>query len=595
MKIPSQLSIVLSSVKKDLNRLFSSQFSAGLLLLGPLLLIGLVGFAFQTNDLTDITIGVHNDVQDLNETITTLIEEKDYQVQYYNEPQPCIDDNKNGKSAACLSLKGNQSQLQADVYLDFSRSQFAAAVLNEVNNVFDNLRDQKLRTFADNLGERAESLDTKLSTFQTRIDTATSDLSETQQAVNNIDLEYDEANRTLQSIPEINQELTSIKQRLNQTKTYLDDISVSIEDNKESVNQQRNRAASLLEQRGCQDEYESIDSLSSEEITALFASKDKPGCVLVWNYKKHFDQRAKSLNTIEDGIVSQRKQILAYQNQSETIAATRLTELIGDELDSARQRQQRLKQNLSRGLEELRSGLNRSAVQIRSLQDAGLLDALRQAESAVNPVNVTIKRHEELKSLTILEVLFPGILTTLVSFVGILVGSTLTMKERLSNAGFRNKISPFPTKLLQFSSTITGAMISAIQVIVVLLVAMIAFGLQTRFTLGLIPFLIFTGAVFTLIGQIIGSLSPNQEVSALLSIITAVLLLIFSSLITPLEKLHQALGTIFSYTPFNQTMHVLRRQLIFGESVAAVPLGITTLILYVTVAIVVLLWTKWDE
>ena len=592
MNLPPTLQVILAAAKKDVNRLFSSQFSAGLLIAGPLLLIGLVGFAFQSNNLTDVTVGIHNEIDGFDNTIQSLIQQNGFNATFYDDQTPCIDENKQGITAACLSLTGNQSNLQADVYLDFSRSQFAAAVLGEVKTVFDDLQRRKLSEFADELQSNAADLDTQLTTFQDELASTETAITDMQDTVNNVNTSLQSANKSLGSIPEIQRRLNNIDNQLNETEQYLTQIDGSVQDNQDAVETQQERATTLLDQRGCGDSYAEIESLTDDEIAATLNTADQPTCVLVWNYKRYFDERAATLDDIEAGISLQQDKINTYQNQRENISEQPLTALIGDEVQQARQRQRRIQGNLSQGLQRLQSGLDESSDQLTSLRNADLLDTLQGADNAVNPVNVNVNRHDELQNLTILDILFPGILTTLASFVGILVGSVLVMKERVSNAGFRNAISPFPTSLLQFSSTITGGMISAIQVIVVLLVGITVFGLETVFTVSIIPFLIFTGIIYTILGQIIGRLAPNQEVSALLSIITAVLFLLFSNLITPLEKLHPVLGDIFAFTPFNLTMESLRRQLIFGEGILATPttsvslaaylaLGITFLIYYV--------------
>lgn len=569
MKLSSKLQVFLASVKKDLNRLFSSQLSAGLLIAGPLLLIGLVGFAFQSKGLSDVTVGIHSEIDGFESTVRSLIEENGFNATFYENKETCIEDNKNGVTAACLSISGEPSRLEADVYLDFSRSQFAAAVLGKVKTAFKDLQRQKLSEFADELQTNAGDLDAQLASFQDELSSTRTAITDMQDAVNNANTSLESADKSLGSIPEIQERLSRIDNQLNETEQYLDDIDESVQENKDAVGTQQDRASTLLDQRGCADSYPRIEGLSDGELTEALSNAQQPTCLLIWNYKRYFDERANTLEDIEEGIAVQNDRINRYQVQKTNISQQPLTALIGDEVDRARQRQQRIQSNLSEGLRRLQTGLNKSSNQLASLRNADLLDTLQGADDAVTPVSINVNRHEELQNLTMLDILFPGILTTLASFVGILVGSVLIMKERVSNAGFRNAISPIPTAYLQFSSTLTGGMISALQVILILFVGITVFGLETVFTVSVIPFLIFIGLLYTIIGQIIGRLAPNQEVSALLSIITAVLFLLFSNLIIPLEKLHPVLGNIFAYTPFNLTMETLRRQLIFGDGILA--------------------------
>lgn len=225
MKLPPSLQVILAAAKKDIKRLFSSQFSAGLLLAGPLLLIGLVGFAFQSNDLTDVTVGIHNDIDGFDSTIQSLIQENGFNTTFYDDRSPCIDENKDGVTAACLSQTGNESNLNAEVYLDFSRSQFAAAVLGEVKTVFDDLQSGKLAEFANELQSNAVDLDTQLASFQDELNATKTTIADMQSAVNNANTSLQSANKSLGSIPEIQQRLNRIDNQLNETEQYLKQIN----------------------------------------------------------------------------------------------------------------------------------------------------------------------------------------------------------------------------------------------------------------------------------------------------------------------------------------------------------------------------------
>jgi hypothetical protein len=70
MTMQTRLKQLIATITKDVKRLLSSQFNAGLLLIGPLLLIGLVGFAFQGNSLNDVTVGIVGNTDGLHKLRT---------------------------------------------------------------------------------------------------------------------------------------------------------------------------------------------------------------------------------------------------------------------------------------------------------------------------------------------------------------------------------------------------------------------------------------------------------------------------------------------------------------------------------------------
>lgn len=584
-----------AAVTKDVKRLLSSQFNAGLLLIGPLLLIGLIGFAFQSDTLNDITIGVHSADNNVQEQISSLIDDKDYTAKAYNDTERCKADNKDGKTAACLIFNDGSQAVNVDVYLDFSRSQFAAAVLSQVNKIFDEYRAQKLSAYAEELDQGATNLDDQLSTFQTRLGDLQRSLKTTKERVSNATNEdLDIANKTLGDIPELRERFTAFNQQIKETATYLNETEERLDVNDRRVNEQRSLANSLLEQRGCQGSHPTITGKSTAEIQAILSEANDSTCVFVYSYYEYFDAQAEALNDAQDGIDTQQERIATYQAQLRQADDQPVSSLLGDEIQRVQDRQRRVANNLTDGLTSIASSINTSTGDLAAVQNASFIDSLQNAETGLNPVDVSVNRYESLSSVTLLDVLFPGILTTLASFVGILVGSVLIMKERTSNAGFRNAISPVQTPLLQLATTITGSLISALQVLVVFIIGLLAFGLNASFTVSLLPTLLILGIVFTVIGQVIGAYSPNQEVGTLLSIITAVLLLIFSSVITPLAQMTPFLANIFYYSPFNQAMTLLRRQLIYGESLFASPTSLITLIAWCVVGITVLLLVNDD-
>lgn len=560
--------------------------------MGPLLMIILVGFAFQSDKLTGVTVGVYNEVNGFDETIRTMVEAQGLNATFYQEQEPCVQDNKDGTTAVCLAVTKDEGSIIADVNLDFSRSQFAAAVLSQINTIFDEVKDERLSQFGDQLSEGAEESKTQLQEFQRGMDQLIQTLNQTREEIDNqtrnMDLGVEDQN--LGDIPEINRRFQVVKANLQETDAYLSTVNGEIETNRDALESQAAFAAELENQYGCASDYPDIlEADSAEGVVNILRGADQPECVLITNYQEYFQERVDLLEEIEGGVESQQTKVQDYIDQADNLTNTPTTSLVGDEIDSVKNAQRQAALNLSRGLGQIVENVQRSRNEVDGLANSSLLNALQGAEENVDPVQVRVNRYRELRGTTMLDLLFPGILACLASFVGILVGSVLTMKERTSNAGFRNTISPVSTTLLQFSATITGSLICASQTFIVLIVGKLAFGINASITFGLIPFLFMSGAVFTLIGQLIGTFSPNEEVSTLLSILTAVTFLLFSPLIIPLAKMHPLLGELFSYSPFNLSMDVLRQVLIFAASLFNQPVAFFVLLGMLVGSVVVLM------
>lgn len=581
----------LSSIRKDLKRLFSSRVSAILLVVGPLLMIFLVGFAFQGGQLSGITVGLYTETDEFVDEVKEMIRSNGFDVISYESEQKCIQENRDGDTELCLTLSTQDEQIIADVNLDFSRTQLSGAVLSEIRGIFDDLQSEQLSAFGGQLEEGATQTQEQLTELEQGLRELRQGLTQTTEEIeeqtSNVSLGVE--GLTLSEIPNIQERISQVSSDLTQTEQYLETVRITISENEQNIRLQRQEAENLFNQLNCAGPFENVDESDTERLFEVIQTATQPECTLLYNYMNYFDDRIDEIEEVGESVEEQKRNVESYQDSVENLSQTPTESLFGEQLEDIRRQQEEAGRNVSSGLIDVLESLEGSEEEVSSFRNSTLLTSLERADESVDPVTLRINRYRELQTASSLDLLFPGILTTLACFVGILVGSVLTMKERKSNAGFRNIISPIDTTYLQFSATATGSLLCASQVFIVLAVGILLFGINASFTPFLPFFLIFTGAVFTLIGQFIGSFSPNEEVSTLLSITLAVVLLLFSSLIIPLAQMHPILGTAFSFSPFNLTMNALRQLLIFSQSAINLAPTIAILGTYFTIVVISLL------
>ena len=594
MKAKAFILSFLASIRKDLKRLFSSKVSAALLVIGPLLMIVLVGFAFQGGQLSGVTVGLYSETTEYVDSVKEMVQSNGFEVIEYEDEETCIQENRDGKTEICLTLSSQDEQIIADVNLDFSRTQLSSAVLSEIRGIFDDLKSDQLSQFGGQLETGATQTQQQLQELEDGLNELKTGLSQTTQDVEsqtqNVSLGIE--NTTLADIPDIQERISQVSSDLTQTEQYLETVRITLLQNEQNLRTQREEAERIFNQLSCSGPFENVDESNTERLLEVIQSATQPECTLLYNYMNYFDNRIEEIDEVSSGVEEQQRNVEGYQDSVTNLSNTKAESLFGEQIQDIRRQQREAGQNVSSGLQDVIRNLEDTEKNISSFRNSSLLTSLDGADESIDPVRLRINRYRELRTASTLDLLFPGILTTLACFVGILVGSVLTMKERKSNAGFRNIISPVDTTYLQFSATATGSLLCASQVFIVLIVGILLFGIGASFTPFLPVFLIFVGGVFTLIGQFIGSFSPNEEVSTLLSITLSVVFLLFSSLIIPIAQMHPILGSIFSFSPFNLTMNALRQILIFAQSMISLLPTLSILGTYFVVAVISLLIYK---
>jgi len=104
------LSVLLSLIKKNSKLIVRSKSSSLIVILGPLLIIGLVGAAFNSSSLYDIKIGTYSpEYNELTGSIVTALEDSEYSVEKVNSEDSCINKLKQGDLHVCAVFPANFS------------------------------------------------------------------------------------------------------------------------------------------------------------------------------------------------------------------------------------------------------------------------------------------------------------------------------------------------------------------------------------------------------------------------------------------------------------------------------------------------------
>jgi ABC-2 type transport system permease protein len=185
-----------SIISKNFKIFLRSRMSALIIFVAPLLIVLLVGTAFNSTNLSDVTIGSYSSsYSELSESLLSGFSEKGYAVNKLNSPEECQDSVKNGKTQLCvvfppdLSIEGNAEEVV--FYVDYSRMNIAYILVNsietEISAKASELGVTMAQSLIDALVEVQESLPTQLDQISSAIEEMNALDSQAESLVNSLE------------------------------------------------------------------------------------------------------------------------------------------------------------------------------------------------------------------------------------------------------------------------------------------------------------------------------------------------------------------------------------------------------------------------
>jgi ABC-type multidrug transport system permease subunit len=484
-------------ILKDLRILLRSKSSSLVVIFGPLLVIFLVGIAFNTSSMYDLRIAAYSDsYSELSDSIINHLKDDQYSTFKTENLEDCIDGVNLGKFHACAVFSsgmsiGNKAQNIIEIHVDESRMNIAhmieLSIQKKVNaetaKISKGLTGNIVTTMfntRDVLTEK-QGVISKLSSSTSdsilKISGITDDLGKMDLAYNKSDINY----------TNVEKKADAIKSKINGTVACL--------------------AALPLDDPVFEDFDEAMNYLETGVDTVV----------------KKFDS---VINTRESSV---------------------------QDLDS-------LKQILITGTDDLMVLKNTLTTLVAGIEGVEVTDV----ESIVSPVTTNVKSVAGKK--THLGYLFPTFIILIVMFMSLLFSTTVTMKEKLSKAFFRNFIMPTSDFLFMLGGYLTNIFIVAVQLTILFSVAVFFLPEIRSVLLPMLVVLFIVTTVFVLLGMFIGFVFKSEETATLGAISIGSLMLFFSNAILPIETLPVGIRDIAKYNPFVLSVNILKRIMLFGAN-----------------------------
>lgn len=168
---------ILTIIIKNFKLLIRSKSSALVVIFGPLLIVLLLGLAFNTSGVYDINVGVYsNSYSDLSDGVIDQLKDERYVVTKINTEEKCIDGVKHGDSHICLVFPENMvinNEITNNIvfYIDYSRVNLVYAIMDSVNKKLTNKSEElslgMTQVLVDKLQEAKNELTNKEPTLNT--------------------------------------------------------------------------------------------------------------------------------------------------------------------------------------------------------------------------------------------------------------------------------------------------------------------------------------------------------------------------------------------------------------------------------------------
>ncbi len=542
--------------QKNLKNLIRSKGSALIVIFAPLLMILILGLSFNTTSKYGLNIGIFSVAE--TPEVAALIEslkEQEFTVAKYETIDKCVEDIKRAVMHTCLDLPVSlkvDSNKQAEIkyYVDQSKINLVWMVQQTLAQKFE-VQEQQL---SESL---SKDILTKLSETQAKINAEKARVGTTKEK-NNAAVKGTEGVKA--DLGTIDFTIPTTTYNTAVVDVFKTEISMRLSNTSQAIVDAKAMLAKMNTTSAEKKKVEVMLAKVDEAIqgTTGFLNAGGPGSL---------QEVSALMGVLQSDIESTKAKLNA--------AAEKIKTNNGN-LDS-------VKLTISESI-TLLEGTQATLDQINTnLQSQKVTDAKVVAQPLVTTIE-TVSAEK-----TYLNYLFPVLLTLVIMFSSLLLGTSLVMMEKNSPAFFRNFFLPIRKVTFILSIYLTNVILILIQVVIILGLALV-FLPDILNLLPMMALILFLAAsIFTFLGMVIGYIYTSEETGVLASISLGSLLLFVSGTIFPIEGTSAMVRSVIEFSPFVITERLIREVLIFNAAFDLLWVDLLLLLGYTLVLFLVIL------
>ncbi|MBI5073012.1 ABC transporter permease [Candidatus Woesearchaeota archaeon] len=531
-------------VQKNLRSVFRNWTTFLLLVLGPLILILTVGYAFSGTDLHDISIGVHAAKRAQIQDVVDSLASENVAVVYFPTIDRCVG-----------AMNRSLVNICADFSSDFGNSS------GSITFYYDATRYNLVKFILEYLKDKISITSEQIS------------LEASQQIFSDIDQFVVDMQQGQQQIHEMQQSALSMRDDLVRAH---DDILTAqaqfvprymkIKDAQAKLNA---TALSLSHQ------YTASTNISTV-VSDLYGLDSLLTDLNISLTSIHIRETVLYLNTTGD---------LQNLTLRQTYDALHQLDLIVGYLDDMNTSLSATEQQIGQHITDIDTGVANMDLLSASFDTyIGEFSALNEsdAERFLHPITASFVAVPEEVSTNKTALVFPIILVFMICFISILLSNMLVLNETHSPAYFRNFLVPANTLLFILGLFITNIILISLQLVFFFIVAAFSFGVNFFLNVPVFLLAVFLGIVlYVLLGMLFGYLVRDRQTSLLLGLFSALIMFFFSDVVFPLETMPSAASFIAQFNPLVVIEGIFRHTLFYGQSVSAQLFGFSVVCLYI--------------
>jgi ABC-type multidrug transport system permease subunit len=547
---------IFSITAKNLKLLMRSRTSMFVVLFGPLIIMLLVGFAFNNPSSSVINIGYHAKEKTnlTNSFLDALKSNSNFRLAEFGDSTACTHNIEQSNIHICIIFPDNfvvDNNVTNEIvfYVDQSRTNFVYSIIDTVSSKISLQSSQlsyqmttDLLSVISNTQKSNADNNVKLADLENEFSSVSSKVDAIKDKLKVLDLSVVSINTgdMIDGTDDIRSDVNNVKIKgldvVDAGRALITDVHTHLD----SAGQNMTSQFSLD-----LDDHE--DNINNASETAV----------------EDIDSLVGLIDTVSTDILNVNKKLSEAKTTAGEVDAT---------LEEIKSQMSALKGDL----EALKSSIGKINSQINALR-------VTSAENIVNPITTRIEPIT--KKSNNLNFVFPYLVILIIAFISIMLSSTIIIMEKTSKAYFRNFTTPTKDIVFIMSVFLTSFIVVFLQLLLILLLAyyFLNTSISSNIILSLVLVLVSI-TLFTLLGMIIGYLFNSQEAVTMASISLGSVFLFLSNLILPLESMSATIQEIAKYNPYVIASELLKQLTLFGSAWKDVQTDFITLGIYVAVA-----------
>ncbi|MFT7615730.1 MAG: putative nucleic acid-binding Zn-ribbon protein [Candidatus Woesearchaeota archaeon] len=576
-------------IGKNIKIIFRNWTSFMLLILGPFVLVLLIGLVFSSSSITGIKIGIASDSSSALDLISGQLS-KAFPVTEFEELETCKDslirsdvhvcvnvtagDSSGAFNGKLLIVHDNSKIAVSKTIIAYMQERFGyesdqitfAAISQILGNIesiveFMNQSQSSLAEFSTQIN----GLKTDLDSFETRIIEAQTSFSPVHAELKKIESQIGTGTLTSGSLT---QSIKEIEDSLNSSGTEVQALNADIKEQqerltsvRESLQESQLAVSGLLATPGLpQPVRDTLEQLNLDSAISALDNK------LLSDVSTEMADVSSRLDTIEGDISVFTRNLDALEGQIPG-ESTEFTQMVqqADELAVFMEDAVVLIQSSK---SQLQGTTNQLEAMSSSIEDnIASFDKItpEQTRAIVSPI--TTSQQPLIQKTAKVYLIFPAILPIIIIFISVLFSNIIVLDEIYSSAQMRNFIMPIHDAFILLGFYLTNMLVVFLQVTVLLVFAQLQLDIDifaNVFSVGFTTMLL--SSIFIIIGMILAYATNSKENSILISTFTAVGLFLFSDVMYPSELMSPAVAFVVGLNPVVVAEGMIRKILFFNLS-----------------------------